>query len=379
MRQANGYILKRICDVPYILPYGQNIADFRHGVRINETGVFLWNNLAVPISKDELFLRFVKHFDASEAELTVLSKDFSAFLSTLTSLGMIDMTENLWLSIGGLILCITGDPALLSNDFRAFQTDPLPDQQADLAITLSLSKNMPSAWHSSSVVLSTSELILRETDASYLFDFLTMTELTGGILSKDGKTATLYYLPLHTALQTEQIFHALRFLFLYRAEHSGIFAIHSASILYRGKAWLFSGSSGTGKSTHTALWRKLYDTPVLNGDLNLITISAGKPMVYGLPWCGTSGISSTETYPLGGIIFLRQWQKDHVTALSPDEQALHILHRLISPIWDEAQLTQCLAFSERLSALCYVTEFFCTKNDSAAQMIKLAIDKQLNK
>ena len=36
----------------------------------------------------------------------------------------------------------------------------------------------------------------------------------------------------------------------------GMFALHSASLLYLEKAWLFSGPSGMGKSTHTALWKK---------------------------------------------------------------------------------------------------------------------------
>lgn len=41
MKQAANYSLVKIADSFYILPYGQNIADHRRGVRLNDTGIFL--------------------------------------------------------------------------------------------------------------------------------------------------------------------------------------------------------------------------------------------------------------------------------------------------------------------------------------------------
>ena len=48
---------------------------------------------------------------------------------------------------------------------------------------------------------------------------------------------------------SEEIFFAIRTIFLYNASFKGMYAIHSASVLYKDKAWLFSGHSGAGKST----------------------------------------------------------------------------------------------------------------------------------
>lgn len=59
-----------------------------------------------------------------------------------------------------------------------------------------------------------------------------------------------------------------------------------------------------GKSTHTALWHELFGTPYLNGDLNLLGFEDGHITVYGIPWCGTSEIFTTEQYELGGIVLL---------------------------------------------------------------------------
>ena len=38
-----GYTLRKIKGVSYILPFGQQIADQRKGTILNETSAFLWN------------------------------------------------------------------------------------------------------------------------------------------------------------------------------------------------------------------------------------------------------------------------------------------------------------------------------------------------
>ena len=40
-------------------------------------------------------------------------------------------------------------------------------------------------------------------------------------------------------------------------KHGGIY-LHSSAIELDGKAYLFSGPSGVGKSTHTRLWREVF-------------------------------------------------------------------------------------------------------------------------
>ena len=171
----------------------------------------------------------------------------------------------------------------------------------------------------------------------------------------------------------------IRHLFLYRAQLNSSYVLHSASILYQEKAWLFSGHSGMGKSTHTALWHELFQAPYLNGDLNLITFQQGQPVVHGIPWCGTSGICTSRSYPLGGIILLNRGQTDHLEALSPEEKTLKVMQRLISPAWTPEQLQQNLAFSQQLTGSIPVYQLFCTKEPSAAYTMKAKIDEDFLK
>ena len=130
--------------------------------------------------------------------------------------------------------------------------------------------------------------------------------------------------------------------------------IHSSSILYRDRVWLFAAPAGTGKSTHARMWEKNGSAKIINGDLNLIGRnvegfgkgfavssfdhsgeSLGEPWVYGTPWCGTSEIYELQDYPLGGIIILRQGYKDYIEDMSYEDGVIGILSRSVSPMWDK--------------------------------------------
>ena len=130
----------------------------------------------------------------------------------------------------------------------------------------------------------------------------------------------------------------------------GRFFLHASAVVHEGAAYLFSGPSGTGKSTHTNLWHSLYDTPILNGDLNLLAFENRMPVVHGIPWCGTSGICTTETHPLGGIVILRQDREDFVNTLSLDKQILSVTNRMITPNWTHSLFEKNLQFASGLSA-----------------------------
>ena len=174
----------------------------------------------------------------------------------------------------------------------------------------------------------------------------------------------------------ELLFHAIRNVFLYKALKEGIVAIHSVSIDYKGKAWLFSASSGTGKSTHASLWNKLYDTPVINGDLNLLGMKDGKPAVFGLPWCGTSNTYSNKEYELGGIFLLKRNTSDFVEELSDSDRILLVQKRLISPSWDFEMTNKELDIVTELVKNIKVAVLNCTKNDEAARVMKEYIDQE---
>lgn len=62
IKRQEGYCLKEIAGVHYLLPYGQKVADQRKGIVLNETGVFLWNELKTSMTDDALAEKLVQHY-----------------------------------------------------------------------------------------------------------------------------------------------------------------------------------------------------------------------------------------------------------------------------------------------------------------------------
>ena len=97
----------------------------------------------------------------------------------------------------------------------------------------------------------------------------------------------------------------------------GTVAIHSSCIVYKNMAVLFLGESGTGKSTHTRLWREnIEGSYLLNDDSPIIRIEDGKVWAYGSPWSGKTPCYKPERYELKGCARLSQASYNKITRLS---------------------------------------------------------------
>ena len=377
-----GYTLQTIKNICYLLPYGQQIADQKKGYRLNETGVFLWKELwrrggAEPL---QLARALLLAYGMEEASLPEVLSDVNDFLSQLCSRGMLyetlqplDSSDCTVLQIAGLTIRLCGDNALLSADFSAFsaeETTAAADQTIDLVLWPPISRSY------GQVLLQNKEMVIFANDDRYVIQFPQMDNLYEAHMTKDGSYVRIYCQPEATEENKDNLFHAIRLFFLFLAQKRGMYAIHSASVLYRDKAWLFSGHSGMGKSTHTALWHTLFHVPYLNGDLNLIGWQDGQLMVYGIPWCGTSKICTTETHPLGGIVLLgRDPEYDHQETLEPDEKVLRTMQRMISPAWTPELLSENLNFAASVADHVPVIYYRCTKEPSAARTCKAIIDQ----
>ena len=93
--------------------------------------------------------------------------------------------------------------------------------------------------------------------------------------------------------------------------------VHSSVIVRRGRAVLFLGESGTGKSTHTRLWLKnIPDAHLLNDDSPILTIEDGRPCVYGSPWSGKTPCYEARRFPLAAVVRLSQAPQNAMRRLS---------------------------------------------------------------
>ena len=108
-------------------------------------------------------------------------------------------------------------------------------------------------------------------------------------------------------------------------------AIHSSCIVYQDKAVLFLGESGTGKSTHTRLWREHIEGAVLlNDDSPMIRVEEGKVWAYGSAWSGKTPCYKQERYELVACVRLSQAPYNRIQKLSV-LQAYGAIHPSCAP------------------------------------------------
>lgn len=144
--------------------------------------------------------------------------------------------------------------------------------------------------------------------------------------------------------------------------------LHASAIEYNGKAYLFSGPSGMGKSTHTRLWQSLYGdaVQVFNDDKPALRRLDDGWFAYGTPWCGKDGINQNKKVPLGGICFLKRGENDKIRRLDKKEAMQNVLWQTTRKLKDINKMTALLTLVDKLVREVPVFELECTKEQSAA-------------
>lgn len=145
-------------------------------------------------------------------------------------------------------------------------------------------------------------------------------------------------------------------------------AIHSSCIVCDGKAYIFLGESGTGKSTHTRLWREhIEGARLLNDDSPIVSVEDGAVWVYGSPWSGKTPCYKQERYPLGGCVRLSQAKYNKISLL-PKIASFAALHPSCPPEFalDELYDGICHTLSQILSLGIKVWHLECLPDANAA-------------
>lgn len=144
-------------------------------------------------------------------------------------------------------------------------------------------------------------------------------------------------------------------------------SIHASAVAADGKAWLFLGKSGTGKSTHARLWlRNIPGSRLLNDDNPAVRLVDGKAVAFGTPWSGKTQCYRNESSPVGGFVRLRQGDADIFTE-KEDVAAFVALLPSCSVIHSDANLQSMLYDTlTRLSERVPVGELTCLPDDESA-------------
>ena len=150
----------------------------------------------------------------------------------------------------------------------------------------------------------------------------------------------------------------------------GVMLVHSSALIYDGGAYLFSGDSGVGKSTHTRLWLKAFGDKVhiMNDDKPVVKLYDDKAVAFGTPFDGGSGIALNESYPLKAIIFVERGEENTVR-VPENKEIIQKLYFQTARMVNRETAEKMLTNIERILSLTKFYVLTCNMDISAAYIV----------
>lgn len=145
--------------------------------------------------------------------------------------------------------------------------------------------------------------------------------------------------------------------------------LHASAVEYGGKAYLFSGPCGMGKSTHTRLWQSTFgeEVKIFNDDKPALRRIDGVWYAYGTPWCGKDHININMKAPLAGICFLKQGEENCIRRLSAKEAIAEIMRQTIHRL-DAEKMSLLLSHIDKLIREIPIFELTNRPEEAAARL-----------
>jgi len=143
---------------------------------------------------------------------------------------------------------------------------------------------------------------------------------------------------------------------------------HGSVIAVDGLAYLFTAKSGTGKSTHTRLWRELFGerAVMVNDDKPLLHIG-DTVTAYGTPYDGKHRLSSRIAVPLKAVCILTRAAENHIIQITKAEAYTMLVQQAYRPA-DMSALQRTMTLIDKLADAVKLYRIGCNMDISAAKV-----------
>ncbi len=146
-----------------------------------------------------------------------------------------------------------------------------------------------------------------------------------------------------------------------------IVLIHGSAVAVDGEGYVFVAPSGTGKSTHVRLWRKMFGSRavMINDDKPLLKCDEESVIVCGSPWDGKHHLSTNSSVPLKAICFLERGKENHIESIAATEGFMPMLKAIYHS--KEAEREACILQSlQRIRQKTSFYRLWCNMEPNAA-------------
>lgn len=132
-----------------------------------------------------------------------------------------------------------------------------------------------------------------------------------------------------------------------------IILVHGSAIAVDGKAYLFTAPSGTGKSTHTRMWREHFKdrAVMINDDKPLVRFKENGVFIYGTPWNGKHHLGNNISAPLEGVCILERAKENHIARINKKEAYPTLLAQIYRPVENSEAMIKTLQLADKFMNL----------------------------
>ena len=213
------------------------------------------------------------------------------------------------------------------------------------------------------------EIICGKTDEGCpVFTFIWAHKTAGWLVCQDNyRNARIVMTGRYRKLAIDN---ALMILFALSTANQGVALVHSSTVSFGDKAYMFLGVSGTGKSTHSSLWLKYIEgTELLNDDNPVVRVfDDGDAVVYGSPWSGKTPCYRNLSYPLGGIVLLSQAPYNKIHRLEGIRAYVALVPSISGKRWETSIADGLHDTENKLAKHIPVWHLECLPDEAAAQL-----------
>lgn len=149
--------------------------------------------------------------------------------------------------------------------------------------------------------------------------------------------------------------------------------VHACGIASGGRAVLFCGRSGAGKTTTARLFRRHHPEALVLSDDRIVLRRHGSGWrAFGTPWHGSGRFASPASRPLAAVVFLEQGRATRLRPLPVAQVAARLFAQSFPPLWESEGTARVLETASRVAQAVpgYVLRF---RPDRSAVRAALAV------
>ncbi|MCC6140574.1 MAG: hypothetical protein IT389_08160 [Nitrospira sp.] len=145
--------------------------------------------------------------------------------------------------------------------------------------------------------------------------------------------------------------------------------LHASGLLYQDMGFVFTGASGTGKST-LAGWFAERNARVLSDERMILRRNEASVTMFGTPWIGSGAFAANAWAPLSRLFCIRHGEERHRFETLPASRIVSfLLQQTFLPYWDRAAMDATLDSLIALTQQIPCVSLACLKHPNVVEAI----------